>query len=233
MNALRVSIVVPVLNEIALIAPFLRQLRKRAPAAEIIVADGGSSDGTADAARDLCDRLVEAPRSRARQLNAGAAVATGAIFLFLHVDAEIPPEAISEIERAIQGGGAVGGYFRVRLPRDRCVYRLTDSFAHYAGFVLRIRCGDHGFFCRRDVFEVLGGFLETPLMEDVEFYRALRRRGRVVALAARLKLSPRRYEKVGATRLTLAYGLIAMLYALGVPLKVLAGIYRRTCQPNE
>lgn len=232
MNAPRVSIVVPVLNEIGLIAAFLRELRKRAPAAEIIVADGGSNDGTVAAARDLCDRLVEAPPSRARQLNAGAAVATGEVFLFLHVDAEIPAEAISEIARAIEGG-AVGGYFRIRLPDDRLVYRLTDSFAHYAGFILRIRCGDHGFFCRRDVFDAIGGFPETPLMEDVEFYRALRRRGRVVALSARLRLSPRRYEKVGATRLTLAYGLIAMLYALGVPLTVLARIYRRTCQPNE
>ncbi len=229
MSAWRLSIVAPVLNERELIEPFLRQLRARAGAAEIIVADGGSTDGTAEAARPLCDRLVVARASRAQQMNAGAAAASGDALWFLHVDSQIPENAVAEMQRAIERG-AVGGYFRIQLPKDNFIYRLTDSFAHYAGFVLRIRCGDHGFFCRRDAFEAIGGFPNAPLMEDVEFYRALRRRGKVVALSARLRLSPRRYEKVGATRLTLAYGLIATLYALGLPLGTLAKIYRRTCE---
>jgi hypothetical protein len=121
-----------------------------------------------------------------------------------------------------------GGYFRIRLPRP-FVYRLTDSFAHYAGLLLRMRCGDHGIFCRQSAFTKVGGFPEVPLLEDVEFFRRLRRCGRVIYSDKRIVISARRYETIGPARLTLAYGLIAMLYTLGVPLSVLAQIYQRTC----
>jgi hypothetical protein len=121
-----------------------------------------------------------------------------------------------------------GGYFRIRLPRA-CVYRLTDAFAHYAGILVRMRCGDHGIFCRRSTFLEIGGFPEMPLMEDVEFFRLLRRRGRVICSQKRILTSPRRYEAVGRVRLTLAYGLIAMLYIFGIPLSKLASLYRRVC----
>jgi hypothetical protein len=122
----------------------------------------------------------------------------------------------------------VGGYFRIRLPREP-VYRLTDSFAHYAGILLQMRCGDHGLFCRRTAFFDIGGFREMPLMEDVEFFRELQRRGRVMYSHKRILVSPRRYETIGPLRLTLAYGLITVLYIFGIPLSKLASIYERTC----
>jgi hypothetical protein len=106
---------------------------------------------------------------------------------------------------------------------------LTDSFAHYAGILLRMRCGDHGFFCRRSTFLDIGGFPQVPLMEDVEFFRLLQRHGRVRYSHKRIVVSPRRYETVGRVRLTLAHGLIATLYIFGVPLSTLASIYERTC----
>ena len=109
-----------------------------------------------------------------------------------------------------------GGYFRIRLPPP-VVYRLTDIFAHYAGLLLRMRCGDHGIFCRRTAFAHAGGFPDVPIMEDVEFFRRLRRHGRVVHSKRRIAASPRRYEAVGPLRLTLAYGFIATLYLFGVP----------------
>jgi hypothetical protein len=119
------------------------------------------------------------------------------------------------------------------LPRG-VVYRLTDSFAHYAGLLLRMRCGDHGMFCRRTAFVDAGGFPDVPLMEDVEFFRRLRRCGRVMHSNKRIGASPRRYEMVGPIRLTFAYGFIATLYLFGVSLSTLAGIYRRTCcAPHE
>jgi len=121
-----------------------------------------------------------------------------------------------------------GGFFRIRLPQN-LVYRLTDTFAHYAGLLLQMRCGDHGIFCRRTAFLDVGGFPEVPLMEDVEFFRLLRRRGRVIWSQKRILASPRRYEIIGSVRLTLAYGLIAALYVFGIPLKKLASIYKRTC----
>jgi uncharacterized protein len=92
-----------------------------------------------------------------------------------------------------------------------------------------MRCGDHGIFCRRNVFVDVGGFPEVPLMEDVEFFRRLSRSGRVTYSDKRIVVSARRYETIGPARLTFAYGFIATLYACGVPLSVLARIYQRAC----
>jgi len=222
------SIIVPVLNEAPLMRRFLQHLRERAPEAEVIVADGGSTDGTAEVAAELCDHLVRSERSRATQMNAGARAAGGDVFWFLHADAELPTGCLEDIDRVMKDPTISGGYFRIRLPRG-LVYRLTDTFAHYAGTLLRMRCGDHGIFCRRTVFLDIGGFPEVPLMEDVEFFRRLRRSGRVVCSEKRIVVSPRRYEEVGRARLTFAYGFIAALYVCRVPLSTLARIYQRIC----
>ena len=170
------SIIVPVYNEAPLIRRFLQQLRERTPDAEIIVADGKSSDGTADLAAGLCDQLVVSEPNRAAQMNLGARAASGDVLWFVHGDVEVPQESLSEIARILAERSVAGGFFRIRLPPNP-VYRLTDSFAHYAGILLRMRCGDHGIFCRRSAFTKVGGFPEVPLMEDVEFFRRLRRCG--------------------------------------------------------
>jgi uncharacterized protein len=223
-----VSIIVPVLNEGPLLRAFLAHLRERATGAEIIVADGGSSDDTVELVRGSCDQLVVSERNRAIQMNTGARAAHGDTLWFVHVDAEVPSGCLAEIERVMDDPKVAGGFFRIRLPQN-LVYRLTDTFAHYAGILLRMRCGDHGIFCRRTAFVDVGGFPEVPLMEDVEFFRLLRRRGRVIWSQKRILASPRRYEIIGPVRLTLAYGLIAALYVFGIPLKKLASIYKRTC----
>lgn len=227
--AATISIIVPVLNEALLVEPFLRRLREFAAGAEIIVVDGGSTDSTPEIARPLCDLFLVSPRGRAHQLNAGAAVARGDIFWFLHADGEVPADSLDAIQKLMSRPETVGGYFRIRIPRAAPVYRLTDNFAHYAGKILRMRCGDHGFFCRRDAFFAAGGFPEVPVMEDVEFYRALGRLGRVTNTETRLVLNPRRYEKIGRWRITFSYGLIASMYALGFPLSLLARLYSRMC----
>lgn len=209
--------------------PFLEHLRHRAPGAEIIVVDGASSDGTRELAAGFCDRLVSTgARNRAAQMNAGARVAGGDVFWFLHADVEAPSDCLNEISRIMLNPRVSGGFFRIRLPPP-AVYRLTDTFAHYAGLLLGMRCGDHGMFCRRDAFVSLNGFPEVPIMEDVEFFRRLRRHGPVVYSKERIGISARRYEAVGPLRLTLAYAFIATLYTLGIPLPVLARIYQRTC----
>ena len=232
---MQLSIIVPVFNEATLIRPFLSTLRERTLGAEIIVVDGGSTDGTDRLAEGFCDHVIRGGvRSRARQMNVGADAATGEIFWFLHADAEVPMESLNEIARIMRNPEICGGFFRIRLPAAPVVYRLTDGFAHYAGLLLGMRCGDHGIFCRRSAFVDAGGFPEVPLMEDVEFFRRLRRYGRVVYSNKRIGASPRRYETVGPTRLTLAYGTIAMLYLFGVSLSTLARIYRRMCcGPHE
>ena len=227
---MQVSIVIPVLNEALLIRPFLTNLRERTLGAEIIVVDGGSTDGTDQLAQGFCDQVIRSgERSRAKQMNVGANAARGDIFWFLHADAKVPLQSLNEIERIMRNPKISGGFFRIRLPTAPAVYRLTDSFAHYAGLLLRMRCGDHGMFCRRSAFVDVGGFPEVPLMEDVEFFRRLRHCGRVVYSNERIAASPRRYETVGPTRLTFAYGSIATLYLFGVSMSTLARIYRRTC----
>ena len=226
------SIVVPVFNEAPLIRLFLAHLRERAPGAEIIVADGGSTDGTDSLATGFCDQVVQSERSRATQMNAGARAARGDVLWFVHADVKLPSQCLDEIERIMHDANVVGGYFRIRLPPNP-VYRLTDRFAHYAGMLLRMRCSDHGIFCRRTAFVDVGGFPTVPLMEDVEFFHRLHRRGRVVHSEKRIVVSPRRYEAIGPARLTFAYGFIATLYIFGVPPSVLASIYKRTCCPAQ
>jgi rSAM/selenodomain-associated transferase 2 len=227
-NQTKFSVIVPVLNEAPLIRPFLQHLRNRAPEAEIVVADGGSTDGTAELSVDFCDQLVRSQSNRAMQMNAGGQAARGDILWFVHVDAEVPWGCLDEIDHIMDDPKVAGGYFRIRLPRNP-VYRLTDSFAHYAGVLLRMRCGDHGLFCRHTTFLDVGGFPEVPLMEDVEFFRRLQRRGRVTYSNKRILVSARRYETIGRVRLTLAYGSIALLYIFGMPLPKLASLYERIC----
>jgi rSAM/selenodomain-associated transferase 2 len=226
---MEVSIIVPVFNEAPLVQPFLEHLRARATGAEIIVVDGASTDGTDLLAAGFCDQLIRSgQRSRAIQMNAGARAGGGDIFWFLHADAEVPTGCLDEIGRIMRDPTVSGGYFRIRLPPP-VVYRLTDTFAHYAGILLQMRCGDHGIFCRRTAFIAAGGFPNVPLMEDVEFFRRLRRCGRLVHSKKRIAASPRRYETVGPMRLTFAYGSIATLYLFGVSPSALSLIYQRAC----
>src|SRR5436190_3017442 len=222
------SVIVPVFNEGLLIRPFLQHLRDRAPEAEIIVADGGSSDDTADLSAGFCDQLVRSEPNRAVQMNVGARAAHGEVLWFVHADAEVPNGCLNEISRILNDPDVAGGFFRIRLPRG-AVYRLTDTFGHYAGILLRMRCGDHGLFCRRTAFLDVGGFPEVPLMEDVEFFRRLHRHGTIRYIDRRLRVNPRRCEAIGRLRLTLAYGLIASLYILGFPLPRLAAVYKLLC----
>ena len=226
---MNISIIVPVLNEAALIRESLAQMRRSAPKAEIIVVDGTSSDRTTEFAAGLCDQLLRTAPGRSGQLNAGAGVAQGDVLWFLHIDATIPESATAEIEGALTNREVAGGFFRMRLPRQGFIYRFSDYFAHYAGLLLRIRYGDHGFFCRREIFNKIGGFPEVVLMEDADFFRKLRRAGRIAVIRKRIVVNPRRYEQIGPARLTFAFGLISLLYFFHAPRRLLRKIYLRTC----
>jgi rSAM/selenodomain-associated transferase 2 len=204
-------------------------LREHAPKAEIIVVDGSSCDRTPELAVGLCDVLLQTAPGRGQQMNAGARVAQGDVVWFLHADARIPESAIADIEHALHNPPTVGGYFRIRFPRQGFVYRLTDSFGHYLALFFRVRYGDHGFFCRREIFEKIGGFPEVALMEDADFFRKLRRAGAVAVISQPIVVDPRRFERVGPSRLAFLFGLIGLLYLLNIPRRILQSIYRRTC----
>lgn len=222
------SIVVPVLNEAPLLGDFLRKLRTvvgREP--EIIVVDGGSSDGTWSIAEPLADRVITAPRGRASQMNAGAKIARGQVLWFLHADLEAPSTSIEKMRTALADPRVVGGCFRLRFPRHELIYRVSDSLGNFGVGVFGFALGDHGIFCRREAFHRIGGYPDVPILEDAEIYRHLRRYGRMLQLREEIIGNPRAYETHGACRTTAVYFSILALYVLGVPIQFLNQLYLR------
>jgi hypothetical protein len=149
-------------------------------------------------------------------MNSGANVACGDTLLFLHADNELPVGCIESIREALKDHRVVGGCCRVRIPNKQWIYRIHDGLAHYVGKILRVRCGDHGIFVRRSVFNEVGGYPDVPLMEDVKLFRAIQSKGRVAWLPDRLLLSSRRHEQVGVYRYTFICAAMIALYCLGV-----------------
>lgn len=222
------SVIVPTLNEAELIADFLVHLRATAPAAEIIVVDGGSRDQTPMLAGQQATRVLQSPPGRAKQMNAGAAVASGQILWFVHADSLVPADSPDRIAQALADPRVVGGCFRLRFPRRQWIYRISDCLGNLAVDLFQIALGDHGIFCRRADFSRVGGYPDVPLMEDAELYRRLRRDGgRMRQLPAYVVSSPRRYEQFGPLRTTATYLVILLLYLAKVPPKNLLTIYRK------
>ena len=232
MNRPFVSIVVPVLNEAAVIRGFLQHLRATVPSAEIIVVDGGSVDGTSELSADLANRVLFVPPGRGKQMNAGAVVARGEVLWFLHADTIVPDNALGEIAKVLGDESNVGGCFRLRLPGHEWIYRVSDSLGNIGVHVFGFALGNHGIFCRRQAFLEAGRFPEIPLMEDAECYCALRRLGRMVQLSSVIVGSPRRYEQLGPYRTTFYYTFILGLYVAGARISTLTSVYRRLMSGN-
>jgi rSAM/selenodomain-associated transferase 2 len=224
---LSVSVIVPVLDEAALIRDFLERVRTLALDLEIIVVDGGSRDETLSIARPLADHLIVAARGRASQMNAGAAVASGEILWFLHADSTPPANAIERMHDALVDLQTVGGCFRVRYPRPHLIYRVSDSLGNLGVKVFGFALGDHGIFCRRSAFFRIGGYPDVPILEDAELYCALRKIGHMKQLQDTIVSDPRTFETWGRFRTTAVYFLILVLYVAGVPIPRLYKIYRR------
>jgi rSAM/selenodomain-associated transferase 2 len=218
-----VSVIVPTLNEAGCLAKTLHALRQQRPR-EVIVADGGSDDGTRGAAAGA-DRFVVAPRGRAAQMNAGAAAAVGEILLFLHADCVPEEGALPEAGRLLARQGVAAGCYRMRVAAEGPLYRLIDACATARVRLTGIVYGDQGLFVRREVFERAGGFPPLRLMEDVFLSRTLARMGRVVVAARRLFVSPRRWQRAGLVRQTLRNWALTALAAGGVHPDRLAAFY--------
>lgn len=221
---MRLSIIIPVLNEERTIAAALADL-DRAEAGEVIVVDGGSTDRTAAIVRATSARLVASPRGRAAQMNAGAREAAGDVLLFLHADTKLPAGASRDIRECMADTRCVGGRFDIRLDSPRPLLRLVGRMISLRSRLTRVATGDQAIFARRAVFERLGGFPEIPLMEDVAFSRALKKAGRIACLRARVTSSARRWEKHGAVRTILLMWALKLLYLAGVPPARLKRLY--------
>ena len=218
---MRLSIIVPVLNEAQIVRGFLAHLRATAPGAEIIVVDGGSKDDTLALCRSFADAVIEAPCGRARQMNVGALSARGEILWFLHVDSRISAGSIGAIQNALSDPSVAGGCFRLEIVPSRTIYLVRDAIGNMCVDLFRIALGDRGFFCRKENFLAVGGYPDQPLLEDADFYCKLRELGRVRQLPLKIQTSARRYEALGPIRTSAFYLLIMTLYLAGVKLPIL------------
>ncbi|SFR78450.1 transferase 2, rSAM/selenodomain-associated [Marinobacter daqiaonensis] len=195
-----ISIVIPVLNEASTIAQTLAGLSTlRAQGVEVIVVDGGSEDDTAALAGPLCDRVTISEPGRARQMNAGAALARGDILLFLHADTRLPHEAGEALDRFVSSDRQ-WGRFDVRLSGRRAIFRVIETLMSLRSRLTGIATGDQAIFVRRSLFENMGGFPEIPLMEDVELCGRLRRVSRPFCIQYPVVTDSRRWERHGPWR---------------------------------
>ena len=222
------SIVVPTLEEARTLPGLLDHLAGLAGRLEIVIADGGSLDATARLAREhpSVSRVVEAPGGRARQLNAGAAVSSGEMLVFVHADSRLPPDAYCSLAAACRDGRLVGGNFRLRFEGGDLFARVLAAYYRLSRR-LGVYYGDSSLFVRREVFELLGGFRELPIMDDYDFVRRLERSGTTACLPGPALTSARRWRRTGVTRTVCSWTAIQALYWAGVPPTCLAPLYRR------
>jgi len=223
----RVSIVLPTLDEEAALPGILETIREqhRPPRFELILCDGGSTDRTVAVFQDwTCDATVPcadarvvrcARRGRAAQMNDGARSARGSVLLFLHADTGLPPGALAAIDAAFRDRRLVGGGFRHRFDEPRFLLRLISAWSTARARLVRVHYGDQAMFVRRDVFERIGGFPDLPLFEDLRLAQALRREGRVRTLPLRVVTSARRLLHGGLLRTGLQFAWLRMRFALG------------------
>ncbi len=210
-----VSIIIPTLNEEEIIGEALARLSRMKGECEIIVADGGSVDKTVEIASAFAG-TISSPKGRGIQMNEGARAASGNTLLFLHADTIIPEDAISEICESLQDCNIVGGTFR-RCYDNRNLLLRPAGFYTYTNFHLfGIIAGDQGIFVRKNVFDEIGGFPDIPLMEEVEFTRNLKKRGRIIFLNSVAIVSARRFVEKGVVKTYLTMLLCMILYRLGM-----------------
>lgn len=222
----RLTVVVPVLNEAGTLVQTLQDLQPlRSRGAEVIVVDGGSTDGSREAAATLADGVLQAERGRARQLQAGAQAAQGDMLWFLHADTRIPEAADILIRTALAGAGDCWGWFDVRLAGRHPLLRYTGWLMNRRARLTRIATGDQGLFMHRALFERAGGYPDIPLMEDIALCRRLRCLARPRPIDTPLLTSARRWEKHGVLRTILTMWTLRLGYFLGVDPRRLARFY--------
>ena len=223
---MRISIIVPALNEaqgITTVLAGLAPLRNRGH--EVIVVDGGSSDTTAALSRGAADRVVAAPRGRSSQMNAGAALARGEVLLFLHADTRLPQDADARILEGLVASGRAWGRFDVRIEGASVCLPVIAFFMNLRSRATGIATGDQAIFVRREAFERTGGFPPLELMEDIALSRSLKRVSRPLCLADKAVTSGRRWERRGVLRTVFLMWWLRLAFFLGAAPSSLARFY--------
>ncbi len=227
---LKVSIVIPTLNERGALEQLVAHLRLTAGRGEIevIVADGASTDGTADIARRVANKLVDCPvRGRAVQMHQGALAATGELLLFLHADTRLPtgwlPSLLDAWSRKPRPGATA---YRLGFDSPQPIYRLIESLGHWRTLMTGIPHGDQAVACRREDYLKIGGYPPVALMEEYFLLPKLQRLGPVVLLEEAVKTSVRRYESNGPIFNALRNVTLLALFKAGVSPERLSNLYR-------
>ncbi len=221
----QVSVIIPVLNESARIACALKELQPlRVAGVELIVVDGGSTDATAADAHGLADQVLLSPCGRARQMNAGAAHASGEILLFLHADTRLPPSALPEILAAIHGARK-WGRFDVQIAGRSAWLPVIAKLMNWRSRLTGIATGDQAIFVSRDTFNAVGGYPDMPLMEDIALSDKLRRLSPPICIATPVITSGRRWDTNGSLQTIFLMWRLRLRFFLGADPCLLAKEY--------
>ena len=226
---MKLSIIIPALNEASQLCATLALLRAlQTRGHEVIVVDGGSNDSSVAIARERADRvIVDSARGRAPQMNAGAAVASGDVLLFLHADTRLPEQGDVLIDGALCDDTTVWGRFDVRLSGDAFLLRIVEFLMNRRSRMSSIATGDQAIFVRRAVFVQLGGYPDIPLMEDIALCKLLKKRSRPANLSAQVVTSSRRWEQGGMIRTIVLMWRMRLAYAMGASPHRLAQLYQQ------
>ncbi len=222
---LKISIIIPVLNEAPTIAKVISTARN-AENVEIIVADGGSQDGTAEIAKYEADRTIFTSPGRATQMNAGAAASTGDILLFLHGDTHLPQGYDASVRQALTNPSIVAGAFELKIDAPLLSLRLVETGVKCRSHWLQMPYGDQAIFLKTDTFNHIGGFPNLPLMEDFEFVRRLKKQGRIKIVPLAVLTCARRWQQLGVIKTTAINQIVIIGYFLGLSPDRLAFWYR-------
>ena len=225
MTSMKLSVIMPVLDEAATITAALESLATyRHRGVEVIVVDGGSSDGTLERARPFCDRAIQAPRGRAAQMNAGAAIAQGDVLLFLHADTQLPADADAIVTDGLSASRKTWGRFDIRIDGGARL-GMIGGMMNLRSRLTGIATGDQAIFVRREAFEQIGGYPAIELMEDVALSTRLRQTGRPLCLRATVTTSGRRWRKHGVLHTILLMWRLRLAYYFGAAPASLARRY--------
>jgi rSAM/selenodomain-associated transferase 2 len=220
----RFSVVIPALDEAGRVAEAVRSAR--AGGAEVIVVDGGSRDGTAEAAAAAGATVFPSAPGRARQLGLGVGQAHGEVLVLLHADSRLPPGWDGALEAALSDPGVAGGSFALRFDERSAGLCLVEWGVRLRVALLGLPYGDQGLFMRRRILEQIGGVPQVPIMEDLDLVRALRGHGRLARIPLPVTTSARRYLARGTARTLARNALAALAWWLGLDRERVARWYR-------
>ncbi len=227
MTEVKISIIIPVLNEAATIATTCHRIQNT-PGVEILVVDGGSTDATVELVTQCGVRVIQSSQvGRAKQMNLGASLATGDILLFLHADTRLPLGYADLVRSSLAQPQTIAGAFQLAIDSPGLFVRLVEMMVNLRSRFFSLPYGDQTIFLKTSVFKELGGFSPLPIMEDFEFVQRLKRQGKIAIVPDHVLTSGRRWQQLGVLRTTLINQTIIIGYFLGVPPQKLLRWYRR------